>query len=503
METVDQQRADGIGGPEIIDREFATVDQLTDSPLEAAITHCEPWSVLLLMLVAQFMVIVDITVVNVALPSIGAALQFTSSADLQWVVTAYVLFSGGLLLLGGRSADLLGRRRVFLAGLVSFAIASLGSGLASSPETLVVARAAQGFGAALLTPAALSIIATTYQGAQRSTALAWWGAVSGAGAAAGVLTGGIVTSLFGWQWVFFINVPAALVAATLTLRLVPASPVRLMRLRDLDLAGATSLIGGLVLLVYALQATATYGWGSARTLVSVALAAGLLGGFLILERLVQRPLIPPATLRVRSLVAGAGMMLGATAIMGSAFFLNSLYLQTVLEETALQTGLAFLPFALVITAASHVGSRLLAYVSTRWLLVFGLLATAEGLLALAQMPSQPNYFPDMLSAFVALGSGLGVAFVAISVTAMADVNADCAGLASGLMMTAHEIGAALGVAVVSAVATGATAASGFVQGYPDALVAAAVLAGFLVLMSLLVVPSIYIDATAHPAIHRF
>jgi EmrB/QacA subfamily drug resistance transporter len=423
-------------GPAVLDSDG--VHQAATQPTsDAAARDRQPWSVLLLLVVAQFMVIVDMTVVNVALPTIGAALHFGSPADLQWVVTAYVLFSGGLLLLGGRTADLLGRRRVFLVGRVTFATASLASGFAPSPVALVVFRAAQGLGAALLTPGALSIITTTYTGAQRATALALWGAITGAGAAAGVLMGGVLTSFSGWQWVFFINVPVGFVAATLALRLVAADPARIGRLRDLDLAGALAVIAGLV---YTLGGTATYGWGSGRTLVSLALTAGLLGGFVLVERHAQQPLIPPAIWRVRSLVAGAGLMVGVTGIMGGAFFLNSLYLQGVLGATALEAGLAFFPFAVVITAASHVGSRLFAHVSTRSLLVLGLAATAGGLLLLARAPDQASYVADVLPGFSALGSGLGLAFVAIAVTAMADVSADQAGLASGLMMTGHELG---------------------------------------------------------------
>jgi MFS family permease len=263
-----------------------------------------PWSILILLCVAQFMAIVDVTVVNVALPSIGAALHVASPSDLQWVVSAYVLCSGGFLLLGGRAADLLGRRRVFLAGLVTFATASLASGLAPSLLALDVARAAQGLGAALLTPAALAIITTTYTGGQRTTALAAWGAVGGAGAAAGVLLGGLVTGVLGWPWIFFVNVPVGLAAAVFTLRLVPATP-RAGRLRDLDLGGAVAATAGLLLLVSGSQGAATSGWGSARAPVSLALAASVLAGFVAIERRVRRPLVPLALWRVRSLLAGA------------------------------------------------------------------------------------------------------------------------------------------------------------------------------------------------------
>jgi EmrB/QacA subfamily drug resistance transporter len=448
------------------------------------------------------MVIIDMTVVNVALPTIGAALHFASPADLQWVVSAYVLFSGGLLLLGGRTADLLGRRRVFLAGLLIFSIASMASGFAPSPLMLIVSRAFQGLGAAFLTPAALSIITTTYTGAQRSSALAAWGAIGGAGAAAGVLLGGVVTSFFGWQWVFFINVPIGLVAAALALRLLPVSLAIAARLRELDLIGALTQTAGLVLLVYTIEGTATYGWASTQTLVLLGLAAALLAGFLLVEWLVQRPLLPPATWRNRSLLSGVGMMLGVSGIMGAAFFLNSLFLQGVMGATALQTGLAFVPFAAVIFVASHLGSRLVAHLGTRSVLVLGLLATAGGVLLLARVPDQPTFVADLLPGFVALGAGLGLAFVAIAVTVMADVNPGQAGVASALMMTGHELGAALGVALFSAVASARSVQSGFTAGYSEALVAAAIVAVVLTLLSLLAVPVVRpVGGAARAAMH--
>jgi EmrB/QacA subfamily drug resistance transporter len=462
----------------------------------------QPWLVLILLCVAQFMVIVDMTVVNVALPTIGAALHFASPADLQWVVTAYVLFSGGLLLLGGRAADVLGRRRVFLAGLLVFSIASLVSGFAPSPLTLIVSRAFQGLGAACLTPAALSIITTTYTGGQRSSALAAWGAIGGAGAAAGVLLGGVVTGFLGWQWVFFINVPIGLAAAALTLRLVPVAATIVVQLRELDLVGAVMQTAGLILLVYTIEGTATSGWASASTLVPLGLGVALLVGFLVVERLVRRPLLPPTTWRNRSLMSGVGMMLGVSGIMGGAFFLNSLYLQGVMGATPLETGLAFFPFAVVIVVASHLGSRLLAHLGTRSVLVLGLLSTAGGVLLLAHVPDQPSYVADLLPGFVALGAGLGLAFVATAVTVMADVNPEQAGVASALMMTGHELGAALGVALLSAVASARSVQSGFASGYTEALVAAAIVAIVLTLLSLLAVPVVRpVGGAARAAMH--
>ncbi len=449
----------------------------------------QSWSLLLLLCVAQFMVIVDITVVNVALPSIGKALNFSSAADLQWVVSAYVLVSGGLVLLGGRTADLLGRRRVFLTGLLLFTTASLASGLAPSPLPLVISRAFQGLGAALLTPAALSIITTTYSGRQRAAGLAVWGAIGAGGAAAGVLLGGALTSWLGWQWVFFINVPVGAVAAVFALRLVPAASARLGRWRELDITGAATLIAGLLLFVYAIQGAATNGWGSSRTLIPFILSLGLLATFGVVERLVTGPIVPPSVWRLRSLVSSSAVMLGATAIMAGSFFLNSLYLQRVLGASPLEAGLAFLPFAAVIAVGAQLGSRLLPHLGARWVLV-GLIATAGGTLLPSRMPDRATYLANVLPGFVTLGIGLGFSFMAVWMTAMADVDSDHAGLASGLMTTGHEIGAALGVAIFSAIATMGAVQAGFPTGYRDGLLAAALLAGAVAVLALVALPRI-------------
>jgi EmrB/QacA subfamily drug resistance transporter len=460
----------------------------------------QPWSLLILLCAAQFMVIIDMTVVNVALPSIGRALGF-ASADLQWVVTAYVLVSGGLVLLGGRGADLLGGRRLFLLGLLLFGTASLASGLAPSAAALIASRAAQGLGAALLTPAALSIITTVYSGPQRAAGLAAWGAIGASGAAAGVLLGGAVTSWLGWQWVFFINVPIGAAVAAFAWRLVPATSVRVGRLRDLDIAGTLAVTAGLVLLVYTIEGTATYGWGSARTLGSLILAVSALAAFVAVERHTTRPLVTPAIWRVRSLVVGVAVMLGATGIMAGAFFLNSLYLQRVLGASALEAGLAFLPLAVALVLAAHLGSRLLPQVGTRVVLVLGLLVTAGGALLLAGMPNDATYLGNVLPGFLALGVGLGLSFVAVLITAMADVGGDDTGLASGLMSTAHEIGAALGVALLSTVATAGAGRAGFTAGYHDGLLLAAGIAVAGAVLTLVALPTVRPPGGAHLKLH--
>jgi EmrB/QacA subfamily drug resistance transporter len=458
----------------------------THAPSHAQAGH-RSWIALVLLAVAQFMVILDVTVVNVALPSIGGSLRFARD-DLQWVITAYVLFTGGLMLLGGRLADLLGARRVFGAGLVVFTGASLLSGLAWSPGALVAARAVQGIGAALLLPSALALIATTYSGPQRATALAVWGALGSAGAAAGVLLGGVVTTLLSWEWVFFINVPVGIAVGVCAVRVIAPAPARRAPGDRLDVLGGATVMSGLVALVYAIQGTPEHGWAAARTLIPLALAAALLAAFAVVERGGRRPLVPPSTWRVRSLISSATVMLGAAGILVGTFFLNTLLLQEALGASALETGLAFLPLTLVILAAAHVASHLLAHLGTRIVMAAGLLISAAGALLLTGAPADADYVADLLPGFLALGFGIGLTFVSVSVTAMHDIEHDSAGLASGLMTTGHEIGAALGVAVLGTVA--AAADGGIARGYGDGFVVAAGIAAALALLALLVVPSV-------------
>lgn len=466
---------------------------LTARPLRETALPLEdrkPWSILVLLSVAQFMVILDVTVVNVALPSIRTALHFAPH-DLQWVVSAYVLMTGGLLLLGGRMADLIGRRRVFLTGLAVFTGASLASGLAPTAVALIASRAAQGFGAALLSPAALSIITTTYANRQRTTALSVWGAIGAGGAAAGVLLGGMLTTWFGWRSVFFINVPVGLAAAALTLRLVPAARTTVRSLSELDIPGALMVVSGLVVLAYALGGTITAGWTSARTLVLLAISGSLLAVFAAIERRTRRPLVPTAIWRVRSLVSSATIMLGTTGILVGTFFLNSLLLQNVLGASALETGLAFLPLVVVIGIAAHVGPRLLTRLGARIVVVGGLVLIAGGDLLLTRAPLNAAYATDLLPGFLLLGFGVGLTFVAISVTAMSEIDAERAGLASGLMTTAHELGAAFGVAIFSAVALGSAAAgTAFVHGYGKGALAGSLIAVVLALFGAMAVPTV-------------
>jgi len=462
----------------------------TDNPRKS-------WALFALLVVAQFMVVLDVSIVNVALPAIGRGLGF-AAGDLQWVVTAYVIFSGGLLLVGGRAADLLGRRRIFLAGLGLFSAASLASGLAASPGMLVAARAVQGTGAAMLTPSALAIVTATYHGAQRATALALWGAVASAGVAVGVLLGGVLTTALSWHWVFLVNVPVGIAVALLTPRIVPSlAPDRTQR--SLDLAGGLSVVAGLAVLVYALSGAADHGWGSAHTLGLLALAAGLLAAFAVIERSAVSPILPPRVWRIGSLAAGSVMMLGGTGILAGSFFLNSLYLQGELGWSALHAGLGFLPFVAAIPVGVHVTSHLIRQVGSRALTVGGLLLVTAGALLLALAPDHASYGADLVPGFVVLGLGIGLAFPAISIAAMNDVQSDTAGVASGVMSTAHEVGAALGVAVLSAIGLAGGAAASL--DYSSAALAAAAAAAGLAVLAATLMPVVRPAAGAQVALH--
>jgi EmrB/QacA subfamily drug resistance transporter len=444
-----------------------------------------PWTTLILVGLAQFMVTLDITVVNVALPSIDDDLAFPAG-DLQWVITAYVLFTGGLLLLGGRANDLFGRRRLFVAGLSIFTLASLASGLAPSPEALVVARAVQGLGAAMLSPAALAIATTYYSGTQRTTALAAWGAIGSAGAAAGVVLGGVLTSGLGWKSAFFINVPVGIATALGVLRVVPDAPPSVAK-RHLDVIGALTAVAGLVLLVYAIEGANDHGWGSARTLALLAVALGLLAAFLGMERRVREPMLPPSMWKDRPLVSGVGLILVVTALMVAVFFLNTLYLQDILGWSALEAGLAFLPLVIAIAVAANLANRLLGQLGTRGLTAIGFALVAIGAGLLVAASDVATYAAEILPGFIVIGFGVGLVFPAASIAAMSEVGPESAGLASGLMATGHELGAAFGVAAISAVAT---AASTFVAGYADGFAVVGAAAAITVLIALVSAPSI-------------
>jgi EmrB/QacA subfamily drug resistance transporter len=410
------------------------------------------WWALALIVVAQFMVVLDVAIVNVALPSIRTDLHF-SQESLQWVITAYAIFFGGVLLLGGRLSDLLGRRRVFVAGLAVFTVFSLLDGLAWSEGSLIAFRSLQGLGAALLSPAALSILTTTFrEGRERNVALGIWGAASGSGGAAGVLLGGALTSALNWSWIFFINVPVGVAV-------ILASPVLLRESRaDLghrrfDFAGAASITSGLMLLVYALTRATQHGWGTGTTIGLLVASAALIGAFFLIELRSQAPLLPLRIFRLRTLSASnvAGLLMGGAIF--AQFFLLTLYMQEVLHYSALKTGVAYIGLTLTIIVFSAVAQALVTRVGIRLVLPTGLALSTVALVLFARLPVHGHYFSDLFPAFMISGLGLALAFVPMSIGALTGVRQADAGIASGLINTTQQIGGAVGVAIATTVAT--------------------------------------------------
>lgn len=407
---------------------------------------------LVLLAMTQFIIVVDASIVNVALPTIGKALKFKQD-DLSWVVNAYTLVFGGFLLLGGRLADLLGRRRLFMSGLVLFSLASLAGGLAQSDIQLIVARAFQGLGAALVSPAALSIVTTTFaEGAERNKALGVWGAVAGAGGAAGVLLGGVLTEGFGWEWVLWVNVPIGLIAAFLAPRLLPESRDEVEH-RSFDIPGAITITAGLALLVYAIVDAENAGWTSLQTLGGIALALVLVASFLVIETRARKPLMPLSTFRLQTLRGAnvVGLLIGMSLF--SMFFFISLYLQQVLGYSALKAGLAYLPLCIVIILSAGAASQLVTRLGFKPTLTAGLLLVATGLLWFTQISVDGTYAVDVLGPSILAGAGLGFSFVPVTIAAVTGTRPDQAGLASGLINTSQQVGGALGVAILASVAT--------------------------------------------------
>ncbi|MBK5116382.1 MAG: MFS transporter [Thermoleophilia bacterium] len=412
-------------------------------------------SLLALLAVAQFMVVLDASIVNVALPSIGADLDFAQD-DLSWVVNAYVLAFGGFLLLGGRVADLVGRRRVFVIGLLAFAAASLLAGLAQSPGWLTGARVGQGLAAAFLSPAALSIIVATFrEGPERNRALGVWGAVAGAGAAAGVFLGGVLTSVAGWEWVFFVNVPVALGAAALAPSFVPESRSEEDR-KGFDLPGAVTVTAGVSLLVYAIVKAADVGWASAQTIIVLIVAAVLLALFVAIEQRTEVPLVRLGLFRIGT-VAGANIVImTAMAALFAMFFFVSLYMQQVLDYTAFEAGVAFLPMALTFVIGSGIGSQLVGRIGFRPVIVVGLVLVAVGLSLFSRVSADGTFLENVLPAELVSALGGGMALVGLIIAGTSGVPARESGLASGLINASQQIGGALGLAVLASVATSRT-----------------------------------------------
>jgi EmrB/QacA subfamily drug resistance transporter len=418
----------------------------------SSVEHRTRWFALAVIVTAQFMVVLDVAIVNVALPSIKTDLNF-SQESLQWVVTAYSILFGGVLLLGGRLADLLGRRRLFVAGLLLFTVSSLLDGLAWSEGSLIAFRSLQGLGAALLSPAALSILTTTFsEGRERNLALGIWGAASGSGGAAGVLLGGALTSAFSWSWIFFINVPVGLIVLGLTPWLLRESKADLAH-RHFDAAGAASITGGLMLLVYAMTRATQHGWGTPETIGLLAASVVLVVAFVVIEMRSKAPLLPLRIFRLRTLTGSnvSGLLLAGALF--SQFFLLTLYMQQVLHYSALKTGVAYIPLTLSIILFSGLAQALATRVGVRRVLPVGMLLAAAGLVLFARLPVHGHYFWDVFPAFLLSGIGLAMAFVPMSIGALAGVRESDAGIASGLINTSQQIGGAIGVAAATTIAT--------------------------------------------------
>ena len=452
------------------------------------------WWALALLSAAQFMLILDITVVNVALPAIGSDLHLDRAA-LTWVITAYTVVFGGLMLVGGRAADLFGARRVLLAGVAVFTLASLAAGLAPSAAVLVAGRAAQGLGAALISPAALSIVTMLFHGTERNRALGVWAALGGTGSAAGVLLGGLLTAGPGWQWVFFINAPVGVAVLLTVPRLIPSrrpgpAPGRL------DLPGAVLVTAATGALIYSLI-TAGDGWTARSTLLPLAAAVALYAAFAVVQRVSRAPLMNPRILTRRPVSAGVFLMLIATGLLVGGFFLGSFYLQHAAGYGPLATGVAFLPIAVATIAGAHTGSRAIGRIGPRPLAVAGLLVAAAGTGAAATWTGAAGLVVGVSLA----AAGLGATFVAATTTALAHTEPGEAGLTSGIVNTFHELGAAVGVATMSAIAGASLAAAADPDGITRAFATSAVAAAAAAIVAAILVPAGRPPAGATPHLH--
>jgi EmrB/QacA subfamily drug resistance transporter len=428
------------------------------------------WLVLVIACLAQFMVVLDATIVNVALPSIQHGLHFSTSS-LPWVINAYTLIFGGFLLLGGRAADLIGRKRLFAAGIALFSLASLLNGLAQSPTMLIVGRGLQGLGGALLSPAALSILTTTFTKTdERTRALGIWSAIAAGGGAVGLLLGGVLTDLASWPWIFIVNVPVGVAALAATLRFVPESRADLAH-RTFDLRGAVTVTGGLVVLVYAIVKSQSYGWGSPKTIGLMAAGVALLAVFVALERRSSAPLVRLSIFRVRTLaVADLVLLLVASGMFGM-FFFASLYVQEILGYSPLRAGLAFLPVTAGIVIGAGIAQQLIRRVGVRNVAVVGITIATAGLGVLTQLPVHGSYLGNLLSGLFPMSIGMGLTFVPITLLGTGAVSDNDAGLASGLFNTAQQVGGSLGLAILSTLAASQT--SSLLHGHVSAAAAVA------------------------------
>src|SRR5919197_1311013 len=435
------------------------------------------WRAFALLAVSFFMTIIDLTIVNVSLPTIGRDLHF-SETSLQWVVTAYALTFGGFMLLGGRAADLLGRRRVLMAGLALFTTASLGAALSTGEVALIAARAGQGLGAAIMLPAALSIVMNMFEeGAERNKALGIWGGLGAGGATVGVIAGGLLTRYAGWEYIFYINVPIGAAALLLAPRIVPESRLDTMR-RKFDAAGAIAGTGGLVLLVDAIAQAPQYGWGATRTIGVLAAAAVLLAAFALIERRVTDPILPLSIFRLRTLAGAnaAGLLLGGSFY--AFIFVGTLYMQQVLRYSALQSGLAWLAASLTSIALAGLSQALVTRGGTKIVMAAGMTMIGAGAIWATQVPVHGHFLANLAGPMAVAGAGTAFAFIPISIAALAGVKGQHAGLASGLLNTSQQLGGAIGIAIASSVAAshtqsmlhaGHTAPAALTAGFQQAL----------------------------------
>jgi EmrB/QacA subfamily drug resistance transporter len=444
---------------------------IVDVNRAATSTSSRRWSALALIVTAQFMVILDVAIVNVALPSIKSDLGF-SQTSLQWVVSAYAIIFGGTLLLGGRLADLLGRRRLFIAGLAVFTLSSFLCGIAWSETSLIVFRAVQGFGGALLAPAALSLLMTTFaEGRERNLALGIYAAASGSGAAAGVLLGGVLTSYLSWSWIFFINVPVGIGAMALAPTLLSESRADLVQ-RHFDVPGALTITTGLMLLVYATTRATSEGWGAPTTIGLFLAALAFVLAFVAIELRTRSPLLPLRIFRLRSLTAANAVMAIVGAATFAEFFLLTLYLQNVLGYSAMQTGAAFVAFAASVVLASNIARFVVTALGLRAAMTLGLVLSTISVALLTRLPLDGDYFTDLFPWFVLGGAGLGLSFVTITIACLTGVERSDAGVASGLINTSRQIGGAVGLAGASAIA--ATSTGNYIDARPGLTTASAV-----------------------------
>jgi EmrB/QacA subfamily drug resistance transporter len=490
--------------------ETASRTEIPDSAASSRAGRPHLGAILLLACLAQFMVILDVSVVNVALPSIRSALHF-SEQDLQWVVNAYTVTFAGFLLLGGRAADLLGRRVVFVSGLTLFALASLAGGFADSRELLIAARAVQGLGGAIIAPASLSILTTTFEeGAARNRAVGIWGAMGGAGGAAGVLLGGVLTDLLSWRWILFINVPIGLLAAMFAQRYIPEGRDTAARTRSFDLAGAITATLGLSVLVLGIVRTDVTGWGSASTLSLMAAGVALLVAFLGIEaRFARAPLMPLRIYASRTLSAANVVVLLVGAAVFAMWFFLSLYLQQVLGYSPLRAGFAFLPMTLIIVAGSALASRAVTRVGPKPLLVAGMVLQTLGLILFTQLSAGGSYLGEVLVPSLLIAIGIGLSFVPVTIAAVAGVASHEAGLASGLVNTSRLVGGALGLAILAAIATahtnsdlthGVAAHAALTGGFDLAFGVAAVFSAAGAVIALVGLPRVSVRAARRQAI---